>query len=400
MGIVRTILILCLLVVVGSVALLLFATVSEWRVGLFFGKVGIIAGAVASLAIGGSLRFLGEDRTNALVSNVLVLLTSLVFLMIASEFAMRLIFRNITTTGDNRSYFAEKWKKKNVRLNSRGFREIEFDLAKPDDMYRIAVVGDSITFGQGVLENDRFSNLIKSYLANEGHYQVLNFGKCGAETIDHLKFLQDVVVKAQPDFVVLQWFPNDFEGSNKTGRPRYLSLLPSKTLCRMLRRRSALYYVLTHQWRTLQIRSGYCDTYASYMDKRFSDPQSCDSKGAMAALTEFIEECHNRDIDVGFFLYPDTGFDLGNSYPFGYLHERVRELCHKKEVTCLDLRNTFARNSARTEYWVNRFDRHPNTLANRLIADRLIEAFAPIWLSDRTQSGKIAEVLRRSPLQN
>ncbi|MDY7039126.1 MAG: GDSL-type esterase/lipase family protein, partial [Thermodesulfobacteriota bacterium] len=269
--------------------------------------------------------------------------------MITSEFAIRLIFKNITTTADNRSYFAKKWKRKNVRLNSWGFREIEFDLAKPAGMYRIAVVGDSITFGQGIPENSRFSNLLESYLTNKGHYQILNCGKCGGETIHHLKSLQDVVLKAEPDFVVLQWFPNDFEGRDKTGRPKYLSLLPSNTICSMLTPTSALYYVLSHQWRALQIRFGYCDSYASYMDKRFSNPQNCDSIEAMAALTEFIEQCHNRDIGVGFFLFPATNVDLGDSYPFVYLHERVRELCDKKKITCLDLRSTFARDSVRTK---------------------------------------------------
>lgn len=49
--------------------------------------------------------------------------------------------------------------------------------------------------------------------------EVLNFGRPGSETVDHVETLQDAVLPLQPDFVLLQWFVNDVEGHDKSGRP-------------------------------------------------------------------------------------------------------------------------------------------------------------------------------------
>ncbi len=121
------------------------------------------------------------------------------------------------------------------------------------------------------------------------------------------------------------------------------------------------------------------------MRQRFGDHRSPDSLEAVTTLTHFIDECKDRDIGIGIVLFPDIVDDLEDSYPFFYLHERVVGLCHMKRTLCLDLRSTFARYLERKQLWANRFDSHPGALANEIAANRLIETFAPIWLSANTE---------------
>ena len=380
------ILIPCIVIVVASVVLFFLAWFLKLgTLALSLGKLGMFTGGVSSLAIAISLCLFGKHRTDALLRNVLVLLTTVVFMLLTSEFCVRFIFKDITTTSDNVSYFARKWHKKNVQLNSWGFRDLEFELAKPEGVYRIAVIGDSFTFGQGIEEKDRVSNLLGSYLDSKGRYQVLNFGKPGAETIHELSLLRDLVLKTEPDFVILQWYINDFEGRNKGGRPKCLPLLPSYSLCYTFHRISALYYLLNRKWQSLQVAFGLRASYKDYMRQRFGDPTSPDSLEAVTTLTHFIDECKARDIGIGIVLFPDIVDDLEDSYPFFYLHERVVGLCHMKRTLCLDLRSTFARYPERKQLWANRFDSHPGALANEIAANRLIETFAPIWLSANTE---------------
>lgn len=166
----------------------------------------------------------------SLFINLTILFITTIVLLVIIEFGLRFIFRDVTTTVDNESYFAKRWHK-TVRYNTWGFRERDFDLVKPEGVYRIAVIGDSITYGQGIEERDRFTNLLEKQLNNEngnGGYEVLNFGRPGAETIDHLDFLNDPVLSTDPDFVLLQWYTNDVESRDKSERTRPLELIPSK----------------------------------------------------------------------------------------------------------------------------------------------------------------------------
>ena len=42
------------------------------------------------------------------------------------------------------------WFKKNVTLNSFGYRDFKYSQERPNNIFRILVLGDSITFGQGI----------------------------------------------------------------------------------------------------------------------------------------------------------------------------------------------------------------------------------------------------------
>src|SRR5881409_2087474 len=63
-----------------------------------------------------------------------------------------------------------------VRANSLGFRDKEFKSAKDPNRVSIAFLGDSMTWGLGVNESDRFTDVIA---ANDRHFETLNFGMPG-----------------------------------------------------------------------------------------------------------------------------------------------------------------------------------------------------------------------------
>jgi len=343
----------------------------------FLAQFGMLSSGVILIAILFSIWLIGKDRTNAFLLNIFLLTTTLFIVLLISEIAVRYIFKDITTTGDNTSYFARKWNKKNVKLNSMGFRETEFNLQKPKDYYRISFIGDSFTFGQGIEEDHRFSNLIGQYLVGKGAYQVLNFGTPGAETVDHIATFKKSVLPAQPDFVILQWFMNDFEGKDKSQRPKRLPLLPSPYIRSGLHRYSALYYLVNNRWNSFQLAFGPNETYAEYMHRRFKDSNSADSVLAVSEMREFIHECKAEKIGIGIVLFPS--FSYGQQ--FAYLQQRVKDLCDLEGITCIDLSLVFDKYPDPFQLWVNRFDRHPGVVANKLAADRIWETFLQIWLS-------------------
>lgn len=316
---------------------------------------------------------------------IALLATTLVGLVFAGEHITRYVYRDITTTGDNGSYFARKWRSqqsgpgKSQLYNSWGRREIEFDEKTPENTYRIVAIGDSITFGQGIPFEERFTNRLVSALADsEKQVQVLNFAKSGMNFLHHIREIKRVL-KIKPDYILLQWFANDLE-MNFKGRPSYHNLAPTRKLHYKWHASSALYYVLNAGWHAIQRNIGTVGSYEDYMNKRFLDPDSEDSKNALSKFMVILNIASTRNIPIGLVFIPSIRPYLANDYPFDYLHERFISVCVENGVPYVDLREDFKPygNNIRSLH-VNQYDAHPNGFANEIIANRIMEEFGPIW---------------------
>ena len=203
-----------------------------------------------------------------------------------------------------------------------------------------------------------------------------------AETIDHVAILRDFALPLAPDYVLLQWFVNDVEGHDKSGRPTFYRLVPSDFLTGYLHRHSVLYYLINDKWKTLQVKLGLVDTYEAYMVRRFRDPNSESSRAANDALEEFLHESTAAGIRVGVVAFPQLAETEGlvENYPLGFLMDRVLETCREQQIICLDLRPVFAPVSPASKLWANRLDGHPGRLANEMAAEAILRTFATEWL--------------------
>jgi lysophospholipase L1-like esterase len=324
------------------------------------------------------------SRKGQVFGTLVLLVVSIGVALLLAEFAVRFIHRDITTTGDNKSFFARKWYREQPPIvNALGFREDEIS-EKRAGIYRIAIIGDSLTYGQGILDNDRFSNLLRSGLNDNGEtFEVFNFGRPGAETHHHRQILAEAVLPQKPDFILLQWFVNDVEISHAE-RGATAPLIPWIRLNKVLHQRSALYYLVNRQFASLQRSLGHAEDYVENMKRRFGDPSTTESKTAANELVRLIETISENDIPMGIVLFPllvDVQGDAA-AYPLGFLIDRVLVTCSEHEMVCLDLRHVFAPVTPTSDLWVNRYDKHPSAIANELATDAIRDRFAPIWLAE------------------
>jgi len=95
---------------------------------------------------------------------------------------------------------------KYVKINSQGFRDYEYSLDKPDRTYRIAVVGDSITFGWGVSLEDSYPKIIERELNKTKKVEVLNFGFPGYVSSQELFLIKEKVLAYNPDMIIVGHF--------------------------------------------------------------------------------------------------------------------------------------------------------------------------------------------------
>jgi len=99
----------------------------------------------------------------------------------------------------------------NYKVNSQGLRDYEYALEKPEGVYRIAVIGDSITWGEGVGEEDTYPKIIEREMNKnrKKKIEVLRFGILGIGMRQYFSILKEKVLKYSPDVVVLGYCLND-----------------------------------------------------------------------------------------------------------------------------------------------------------------------------------------------
>jgi len=103
---------------------------------------------------------------------------------------------------------------KSLIVNRWGFRDTETELAKPDNTYRIAVLGPSHVMGSGVANGETFPDFLEARLNNANpstRFEVLNFGVAGFSIVQQLAMLEDRALKFEPDAIFITDSPrSDF----------------------------------------------------------------------------------------------------------------------------------------------------------------------------------------------
>lgn len=81
---------------------------------------------------------------------------------------------------------------------------------KRDDTYRVMVVGDSFTYGVGIAEDDRFSNLAERWLGADFRVELINIGHPSYQSEDILAEINKYLPILRPNLVLYAVCLNDF----------------------------------------------------------------------------------------------------------------------------------------------------------------------------------------------
>ena len=99
-----------------------------------------------------------------------------------------------------------------VRNNRYDFRERDFRVPKPPDVYRVMVLGDSLTWGAGLAIEQRYTAIAERLLQEafpKKRFEVLNFGIRGGPTTAERDILQEYKDIVQPNMIVVGFCLND-----------------------------------------------------------------------------------------------------------------------------------------------------------------------------------------------
>ncbi|MGD8330540.1 MAG: SGNH/GDSL hydrolase family protein [Acidobacteriota bacterium] len=265
-----------------------------------------------------------------------------------------------------------------VRRNAMGYRDDDHELAKPLGVVRIAFVGDSYTFGSGVAEEDRFSNIVVRRLDeawSQVHVEGLNFGDGGADVTTAARRLRARVPSFEPDAIVYGFVLNDFASP--------------ETLYAYYDRHAALGRRYDREWwwlagaaRYSQVAdlantllkfkySGQRENQLEYLASLYQPGEllgrGLDSlRKVMAAM-----EKAQRGIVVFFPYLLEDEADLGFYTQARYL---VSQAAQRHGITFIEVLPHLA-DHPYYDWWVSQEDHHPNAAAHRITASLIAEAF-------------------------
>jgi hypothetical protein len=268
---------------------------------------------------------------------------------------------------------AAYFKKEKIKINSLGLRDREYVLAKPPNTFRIAVVGDSYTFGDGVKIEDAYHSVLEQKL-NETYgqprFEVINFGLGGYNLRNYAAIIQHKVPDYSPDMVLIGFCANnddDLPTPEQITKP-YTKQQPQK-----------------HLWfvKNLQIvrTIGGIVANIKQSDKiKRNDKMSDQTKDYLTcSFKEFkrIEEASSVPI---VFLYLDMQDTPDEKARF------VEGLCNENGFHFIDSSTSVDTIGDISRYWIHPTDHHPNARMNGLYANLLME-----HLFDRYPAAKIFE---------
>jgi len=164
------------------------------------------------------------QRKKIFFNNLLLMAISVMVLIIFIE-SFLWIYQSKPET-QQKLVMPQEWKRRNVNIpgafeayywhnilhvqNKSGMRRIGPFPSKLDGGFRIMIVGDSLTYGYGVREEETYPKQIEAALKRDFNVEVLNLGVNGMQSEGILKIVRKYTLPLQPDLIIYGVCLNDF----------------------------------------------------------------------------------------------------------------------------------------------------------------------------------------------
>lgn len=251
-----------------------------------------------------------------------------------------------------------------VRTNSYGMRDAEPLSSTDPGVIRIAAVGDSVTFGFLVKDNEAYPSaleaMIREKIGSSGNsIDVLNFGVGGYSTKDEVSVIEHKALPWKPDLILMGYVLND----------------PETDAIQPLNRHYAEWdwWWNIHIWRLIaQVKNrleilflGHGD-YLTYLHWEKSEKW----KTVEASFETIKGLTAELDIPVMLVIFPMFPEDSWASYAYEPLHRQISKAATAAGLDVLDLLDTY-QDHPPTELWVRPNDSHPSVFAHALAASAI-----------------------------
>ena len=240
---------------------------------------------------------------------------------------------------------------------------------------RVLVLGDSVTFGQGVEVEQAFPAVAAGALGDR--YQLINAGVPSWNLAQEVRWLELDGAALRPDAVLICFFINDFLPSRYDSpvdpMPPLVQLAPAWAAWEQGPRRAS--YLLNLTYRTLERHrrarvalEGH-DSYVKMLEASFSADRAFVAFERVAALTR------GAGVDAAVVLLPDL--IIGSPVETRVINDNVAAIASRAGLSVVRLDDALT--DLNTSRWhVLAGDPHPSVAAHERIGERLAAELA-LW---------------------
>jgi len=264
------------------------------------------------------------------------------------------------------------------QLNADGFRDDAFKKEKKAGRKRIALIGDSVTFGLGVHKADSiYPAILEEKLKKRGDFEVYNFGVPGYNTWQEFVQLKEIVMPFQPDEVVLGFFFNDADGLTAIATQEGISQFqdPGKTnekqdLLTMVKRS---YVVMSVKNLIEKTGVALFDYYPNYMDLKVRTRKWAEMKDELLAMKKYLDA---RQIPFTVLVFP-VSYQLKNESSSSRAQTDLDSFLAEHKFNAVSLFDTYKSFIEKQGYDFKKLlvkgipDSHPTPAGHRLAAQAL-----------------------------
>lgn len=277
--------------------------------------------------------------------------------------------------------------------NKWGLRDVDYAAKKPPGTKRVFILGDSFTWGTGVVDaEDTFPDVLERRLNDtvdiEGveRVEILNGGLPGSLTYQWVDLLERVSPEFQPDVIVAVFFLRD--GTDTGSMDGFFKPIRDEIVVDNL---ANPFYKYLYSYRVIQDRFDRAAVAERYTDRiynaYFGGPEeTVEWRNAQRNLLAIRDYARARGIPYGLVVFPVLVELDSKTYPFQAVCDEVVRFAEQNDITVHNLLNDF-RGGQGPEYWAAPYDQHPNERGHAVVAD----ALGPFVraLLQRTESGNV-----------
>ncbi|HUI07219.1 MAG TPA: SGNH/GDSL hydrolase family protein [Verrucomicrobiae bacterium] len=301
--------------------------------------------------------------------------------------------------------------------NPLGFRGPEIAVAKPANVFRIVVVGDSLTWGSGLAENERYTERLEARLRKETGraVEVVNRGRVGIPTTTERDILSTNMDLWNPDLVIVGFCLNDLQ-------PRDQDYCPERA---RFRKRMAIPFKICHAIRRIGlryvgeiIRDGilgaaerlhWIPSWPDALDRAYADGAQ-EWKDFNLALADIAKMCRARGLPAPIFAVLNQGASFNKPTDYGHPDAMLKRFLfwyHKAEGAArsagfrtVNFEDELASQLTSAPMGINARDLHPTAAVNKVYAEKLAGIVREVLEEQSTSSkgGSDRVDPRESPL--
>lgn len=281
------------------------------------------------------------------------------------------------------SYFVKpRWSDRPAKFysadNTTTLQDYYYPHKKLPNEFRIAVLGDSFTFGTSMQFDDTFVKKLERMLnLNSGKRfaRVINYGVPGYSTSHEAKLLKAVLKKDSPDLVILQVTLND---------PQIKPITPTGLVMKKNQFAEVQHFQsgsIFNHWKSLiyvldrihnsQTHTAYIKYYFSLFGKKktFTNFES--------SIKRIAKRASRHSVKVVAVVFPLFGLPLNDKYPFWPLHQKVHKVLESAGIEYLDLFKIYKGIPISRLQVDPGADFHPNEIGHRMAAEAIYD-----WLAE------------------